>query len=49
MFFGLKVVKPEDTFGGSDENFDFKRFYECFETVEEERMLLEVEKMLERF
>lgn len=48
LFFCLKITFPEETFGGSDSNFDFKQFYECFEVIEEEAMLLQIEKMLIR-
>ena len=30
LYYGLKIVRPEQTFGDSQSDFDFKGFYDCF-------------------
>lgn len=42
LFYGLKIVKVEETFGRGEREFDFGQFYELFSNMEEEKMLLEV-------
>lgn len=43
LFYGLKIIRLEETFGRGERDFDFRQFYEQFAGLEEERMLLEVE------
>ena len=30
LYYGLKIARPVETFGDSDNDFDFKQFYESF-------------------
>lgn len=46
LFFGLKIVRLEETFGRGEREFDFREFHESFERLEEEKMLLEVESLI---
>lgn len=46
LFYGLKIVRLEETFGRGEREFDFGEFYELFSKLEEEKMLLEVESLI---
>ena len=48
LYYCLKITHPDETFGEPDSNFDFKTFYESFENLDEEKMLMEVENLLIR-
>lgn len=42
LYFGLCVVDVDSTFGKGQSQFDFKKFYDSFEDIDEEKMLLYV-------
>jgi hypothetical protein len=48
LYNGLKIVDVNATFGSGEQEFDFKGFYDVFERLEEEKMLMEIEGMMVR-
>ncbi len=33
MYFGMKIINIDKTFGFGDKEFDFKSFYDIFESI----------------